>query len=483
MTIRAGAIIFVKALGLLGKIFMTRTIGTEGVGLYQLAYSFYGLVLMMISGGLPTALAIYTSKSPGEGKTLLKGLSLIILPAGLLFSLMIYLLSVSIARLLGYPQLDFAIKCLAPAVFVVPLLGLLRGYLQGNERYGVIAASEIVEQAIRIGLLMLLIPFFLPAGIVLATGGAMIGTSAGALTALLFLIACYWIFRSDKLAGSVKLPSALADIIKVSLAISLTRLLIPISDFLDAIVIPNRLQASGLSSVEAVEVLGVITGIALVVAYMPTLVTSALTHTMTMKMSADWSRHKFRAFHRKSNQAIETGWVWGIVSSLFLFNFSSEIAGYIFDVPEASTSIRALSFLPLLVGLREITTSILWARNQKNTPFTGLAVGVTVNFVLLYILVGIPGLKLTGIYMGIIALELIATLFNFKALELFSYLKTRGIVFLMDILFFAFLTFLCDLISKRVASSLLNTAVEVALYCVCSYVYLAYRYANLRLKT
>lgn len=48
--VRANAMIVVKAIGLVGKVFMTRLVGAEGMGLYQLAYSFYSLILMIISG-------------------------------------------------------------------------------------------------------------------------------------------------------------------------------------------------------------------------------------------------------------------------------------------------------------------------------------------------------------------------------------------------------------------------------------------------
>lgn len=81
------------------------------------------------------------------------------------------------------------IRCLAPAILTVPLLSLLRGYLQGLEKYTAIAISEIIEQTARIGTLMLLVPLFIQSGIEFAVGGAVLGTFTGALLSFAVLIA------------------------------------------------------------------------------------------------------------------------------------------------------------------------------------------------------------------------------------------------------------------------------------------------------
>lgn len=73
---RAGAIFLVKFIGLIGRVSLTRMVGAEGVGLYQVAYSFYGFVLILITGGLPTALALFTAKHTSHGWTWFKILSL-----------------------------------------------------------------------------------------------------------------------------------------------------------------------------------------------------------------------------------------------------------------------------------------------------------------------------------------------------------------------------------------------------------------------
>lgn len=478
---RANTMIVVKSVGLAGKVFITRTMGVEGMGLYQLTYFFYALVLMIISGGLPTALAMYISSHPYKGWALFKKFSVIMLLIGAVCSLLTYLLSSRIASLLHYPQLDFAIRCLSPAIFAVPLLSLLRGYLQGLEKYGIIALSELVEQMVRIGSLVILIPIFISSGLQWAVGAAILGTSLGAMLAFAFIIV---VMKYKQPGGSLSaaLPdrnSGFLTVAKVSLIITLTRLLVPASDFVDAMIIPQRLQASGISSGEAVQMLGIFSGIALVVAYMPTLFTGALTHTLTMRISSDWINERFQHFYEKRNKAINLTWVWGWASSWFIFNFSSEIAQFLFRVPSAEPSIKLLALLPLIVGLREITTSLLWAQNQKRVPLMGLALGIVVNFTILYVVAAQPGLGYLSMSLGVIALELIATIWNFKVLQLFQYFKSRIVLFLIDLLFFELLIIVCTWSSNIINDQPYSVIIELLLYLIGSAVYIKFRFKGL----
>lgn len=478
--VRANAMIVVKSVGLFGKIYITRTLGVEGMGLYQLTYFFYALVLMVISGGLPTALAMYISSHPAKGWALFRKFSIILLLIGAACSLLTYLLSSKIASLLHYPQLDFAIRCLAPAILAVPLLSLLRGYLQGHEKYGIIAVSELVEQVVRIGSLIFLIPIFIGSGLKWAVGAAIVGTSLAAVLAFVFIIVVMR-YKQPAFLTTVSADnrSGFKTVLKVSLMITLTRLLVPASDFVDAILIPQRLQVSGLTSGEAVQMLGVFSGIALVVAYMPTLFTAALTHTLTMRISSDWIHRRFDQYYEKRNKAINLTWVWGWACSWFIFNFSPEISRYIFRVPDAELSIKLLALLPLIVGLREITTSLLWAQNQKRVPLVGLALGILTNFTILYMVAARPGLGYLSMSLGVIALEVLATAWNFRALQLFSYFKSGLVIFLADLLFFELLIVLCTWCSNLISLQPWSLLAELLLYLVCSAGYIKLRFGHL----
>ncbi|WP_424766315.1 oligosaccharide flippase family protein [Paenibacillus sp. sgz302251] len=419
MALRSSAIVIVKIIGLIGRISLTRLVGAEGVGLYQIVYSFYGLMLMLITGGLPTALALYTANHVSRGWALFKLLSLYMIVIGGFVSLLIYWFSSALAQILGNPQLVFALRCLAPALFAVPLLALLRGFLQGVEKYELIAFSEIMEQVVRVGSLLLFVPLFLPYGVSTAVGGGILGTFTGALLAFAGLIISFFLFQNFQISkyNFKEVTSDISMLYQTSLVIAFTRLLIPASDFIDAILIPNRLQAAGYSSSEATAMFGVITGMAIIVVYSPTLITAALSHTLTVKIAADWQEGRKVQFCRRTYAALELGWLWGWASGLFLFTYSAQLSWLIFGTEEASNPIKYLAFLPLIVGLREMTTSVLWAQDRKRVPLIGLIAGICLSLLLFYFLVAIPNFGYIGAAVSILAMELVAATWNLQALK------------------------------------------------------------------
>lgn len=418
--LRAGAILMGKVIGLAGRVTLTRILGAEGVGLYQIAYSCYGIFLMIITGGLPTALALFTAKHPASGWGAFRTLSVLVALAGAAASLLMYTQSEKIAFLLGNRDVEAAIRCLAPALLAVPLLQLLRGYMQGTERYGAISFSEIAEQAVRVATMIMLVLLFASEGTSIALGASLTGTTIGALSAFLLLIVCLAAGRTipaNFIRSASPIRREVRSIVHASMAIGFTRLLVPASDFIDSLLIPRRLQAAGYSLSEATSIYGVITGMAVIVAYMPTIVTGAISYTMTMKLASHYQQGRLVLYRSMVRNMLQLCWTWGLLSGMFLFVFADSLANLLFQTPEAADPIRYFAVLPLIVGLRELTTSILWTQERKNVPFIGLLNGIACSTALLFFLLAIPGFGYEAASIGILALEGVAVLYNLYELS------------------------------------------------------------------
>jgi len=421
--LRTSVIFLVKIIGFTVRIPLFRILGSEGTGTYQIVYSVYGFVLTLLTGGFPTSLALTTAKNKQRGWRLFKALVMPFLVFGGISSLICYALAPQTARFLGDSQLEFPIRCLAPALLVVPLLQLFRGFLQGIEFYGYIAASELIEQTIRVSTMLLFVLLWIKYGTHAAAGGAVFGACTGAIAALWFL----WltIYRKGLLNGiseksnrsSFKVGSGILLLLKTSFAISLTRLIMPAADFLDALIIPNRLQESGLNQSDAISIYGEIFGMASIIVYMPTILTAALSYTITAKLAADWQNNKKDSFVERSRLSIEIGWLSGIASMLFFFFHADELSALIFGSSSAAKAIRFMAFAPLIAGIRELTTTVLWASDFKRAPLTGLILGLICSTILGYYLTAIPGFGYAGPAISVFVLELTALLWNVAVLQ------------------------------------------------------------------
>lgn len=428
MAFRTSAIFLVKVIGFFARIMLFRLLGSEGIGLYQMAYSVYVLILTLIIGGFPMAISLLTAKDPEQGRRLFKGTAIFMALSGILMGFYCYRFAASLSILIGDPHLEFAIQCIAPALAIVPFLSLLRGYMQGMEYHGFIAVSEIIEQLFRIAVMIMIALAWLDYGVPQAVGGSMLGAPAGALISLCFMIIVLISTNFRKERDNEKKTSVqqvknleIYWFIFTSFSVLATRLIVPFSDFIDAILIPNRLQAAGLSISEAISVYGIITGMSAMIAYMPTLVTFALVYTLTPKFAKDWQAGREDQIALRMRTVMETAWLWGCGSSFVLFFFAGDLSKLIFSNSLAETGIRCMSLVPLLSGFRELSTGALWGIGERKTPLIGLIIGVVCSFILNYYFIAIPGFAYGGAAIGILSMELIAALWNLNALR--SYLK------------------------------------------------------------
>ena len=145
--------IVVKIIGSLNWIFVSRVLGGEGIGLYQMAFPIYFFALSVSTAGVPVAISIITAervalKDIWGARRVFRISMMLMLVTGVLFSLLTYF---GAGWLIEYqfirdPRAYYSVVVLAPAIFFVTLLASSRGYLQGWQRMTPTAVSQIVEQ-------------------------------------------------------------------------------------------------------------------------------------------------------------------------------------------------------------------------------------------------------------------------------------------------------------------------------------------------
>lgn len=133
---------------------------------------------------------------------------------------------------------------------------------------------------------------------------------------------------------------------------------------------------------------------------------------MAAKLTANWQNGKKSSFVERSSLSLEIGWCWGISSMLILFFHADDLSMLIVGSQEATEAIRYMSFAPLIAGMRELTTTILWAADQKKAPLVGLLVGLICSAIAAYYLTAITGFGYVGVAISAFILEITSLLWN-----------------------------------------------------------------------
>jgi len=168
----------VKLIGALYRIPLYSILGSEGMGLFGMAYPIYAIMLTVSSAGFNVAISKAVAERWALGRREdARGvfrISLILMTAiGLAGSVALYALRGWIAANLAKdPRAAVCIAAIAPALFVASLLSALRGWFQGIEEMTVPAVSQVLEQLGRLAAMFLLAKALMPRGLEYAAAGA-----------------------------------------------------------------------------------------------------------------------------------------------------------------------------------------------------------------------------------------------------------------------------------------------------------------------
>ena len=156
-----GAGLFCRVLGFFYRIYMSRTIGAEGLGLYNMIHPLFSIAFAVCAGSIQTALSQYIAASQEKGPAVFKcglflSLSLSVIPLLLLWKGKMFLAG----NILSEPQAARYLPVLAVSVTICLSPCLHQRLLLWNEQgsYSVFF-SQIAEQVIRMGAVWLLVGY------------------------------------------------------------------------------------------------------------------------------------------------------------------------------------------------------------------------------------------------------------------------------------------------------------------------------------
>ena len=420
--------IVVKVIGSLNWIILSRVLGGEGIGLYQMGFPIYLMAITVSSAGIPVAISIITAEKLAHkdyrGAKRVFNVSLrLLLISGLIFSSALFF---GAGLLIDYhfirdARAYYSIIALAPAVFFVTFLASFRGYLQGWQIMTPTATSECVEQIMRVITMLFFADLFMPYGLAYAAGGASMGAGVGAFCALLVLM---WFYRRLKKKFQQEIdaqddsapvePAAhiIKRLLKLALPVSLSSLMLPIGANLDLLIVPQRLEVAGFDVRHATELFGYLTGMAVPLVNLATIFTAAMTISLVPSISESKALEDFAAIRAKIRIAFRVALIITFPCFMGLYFLAEKVAGLIYNAPGAAAAIQAMSVGILFLGMHQISTGILQGLGRTGIPVVNMIIAAIVKVLMSWSLTAVPELGVRGAAMATVADFAVAAVIN-----------------------------------------------------------------------
>lgn len=400
----------VKAIGSINWILLSRVLGGEGIGIYQMAFPIYLFLLQVSSAGVPIAISILTAERLAlfdyRGAKRVFNISFTLLTlTGLIASLAMYfgadwLIS---SGFIKESRAYYSIIALAPAVFFVTLISCFRGYIQGYEMMTPTAISQIVEQLLRVVVMLGAAAMLLPYGLAEAAGGASLGAGVGAIGALIVLLYYYWKLPKEPMNRALlyngiqetKL-SILGRLIRLALPISLASIMLPLVANLDLFIVPRRLEVAGFTTGQATELFGYLTGMAVPLINLATIITASLATSIVPAVSSALAKGIQKEVYSKTASAMRLSFMATVPFTIMLFVLAEPTVTLIYNAPKATEATEILAFAIFFLGLHQVTTGILQGLGKPTLPVINMAIAMGIKVILNWNLTAIPSLGIAG---------------------------------------------------------------------------------------
>ena len=285
----AGSVLFLTVLGTVSQVLgfgyrvaLSRMVGAEVMGLYQLLMPVYSVLLSLTAVGLTAAASNLTSQHLALGNG--RGVALVLLPVGGAAVLGSDAISV---YLLGDARTQLGLVLLVPCAALTGVENLHKHVFYGAGLVRPPAVTELLEQAVRAAAVLGLLICFLPQYPERAAGLIVAGMVVCEVFSALTLTVLYHSRLGDLRRQGPGEPGQIRRrrILSIALPVGANALLGNLMGAVNATLIPRKLVEGGMDRGEAVSELGVVCGMTLPMLSLPTVFLGAMSLVLVPRLA------------------------------------------------------------------------------------------------------------------------------------------------------------------------------------------------------
>lgn len=457
--ILAGAALIARLLGLFQRVPLEHILGVTGNAAYGQANAAYFMLLTLATAGIPSTLSKMVSERhalnrPEEARKVYQAALIFAVGAGIVMFALLYVMAPYYAARAQVPESAVAIRALAPALLLFPLIAMIRGYLQGRNIMIAGGVSQVIEQIVRVatGIGLAFLFYYWGYSEEKVAAGATFGAVLGGVAALIVMITYSTrVRRKDRIAAGrsdltptgnnraeknriqknrVSYRKIYADIFKLSIPIVLTALAVPAVNFIDGSLVKPLLSGQ-VGSLEAENILGILTNRAQMIAGIPPILAIALSQSLVPIISAAYAKGDSEHLTRQVTLAMRVSILTGAPIILALGAAAYSVNGLLFSTREGSAIVGLLTVMTIFQITMMTSNSILLGISKANRSMVHVAIGIGVKLAANYILAPVWGIYgiITATGLGFLVITVLNVL-TMKRIVPFSILGSRWVGFL-----------------------------------------------------
>lgn len=375
-----------KILGMIIKIITTRLIGTNAIGIYMLIMPTFSLLIAITQLGFPVAISKLVAEEKYSNKKLVLGLIPISLIINIIVITILILSSKFIAvNLLHEKRCYLGLIAISLTLPFISISSILRAYFFGKTKIIPHVISNILEDVIRLILIVLFVPKIIKINIEYTVAFLFLISIISELSSIIIFLICspknIKIKRSDFKINY----NYFKKILSISIPSTGSRLIGNIGYFLEPIILTFVLSKFYINDF-IINEYGIINGYVMPLILLPSFFTLAISQALIPVVSNAYSNNNKKFIKRRINQAIFYSLVIGIPCTLIFMFIPNIPLNFLYNTTEGIAYIKVLAPICLLHYIQSPLTSSLQAMGKAKTAMMGTLYGMIIRTILLFVL-------------------------------------------------------------------------------------------------
>lgn len=435
--------IVVRLIGIVYRVPLNNILGEKGVAYYGVAFDVYSILLLLSSYSLPLAVSKMVSKRVTlkeykNTKRIFVFALIFALCCGIAAFCITFFGANLFAKILNYPQSAIALRVLSPALIILSVLGVMRGYFQGLGTMIPTAVSNIFEQIIN-AIVSIVAASSLYKSVSQAkiasygfsnvreaygAAGGTLGTVCGALAALIFLVILFLMYKpsfekqisKDRTKYVEPAKSILKVLVLTIVPVILSTTIYNISGLLDSGLFSNIMESRGMDHDTIDTLTGMFTGNYRLIVNVPIALASALASSLIPSIVKSVTQRNQGSVIRKVETSIKVSMMVAMPCAAGIGALSGQIVRFLFpksvDPDKVSLMLIVGCVSVVLYSWSTITNSILQGIDKMRIPVIHSAIALGIHIAFLVLMLYVFKLDVFALVISDITFSLVVCILN-----------------------------------------------------------------------
>jgi len=371
---------FTKLLGMIIRILTSRILGKTGIGLYSLVMPTFMLFIALCQLGFPVAISKLVAEENRNNKKLVLGLIPISLILNFILMIVLFLIAPILSKyLLHEKRCMYAIMAIGAVLPFISISSILRGYFFGKEKMFIHVFSNIMEDVVRIILIIIFLPMILKVNIELAIAFLVFSNVASELTSILIFLFFLPKNKTLKKQDFILDNKNRHDVFSIGLPLTGSRLIGNIGAFLEPIIMTSILISVGYSNQYIIEEYGVLNGFVMPILLLPSFFTTAISQAMVPSISKSYVEGNKFYVSKKIKQGIFLSLCVGIPITILFLVSPNVFLNFLYQTNEGSLYLKVLAPIFLLQYIQSPMSSSLQAMGKAYISMKATLIGTVLK--------------------------------------------------------------------------------------------------------